>query len=160
MLLKPHEAKFTRKVFSGVIMLNLIMVTVFFILPRADFMLRHWNEPRYEISKFAGTYDLPNLFFKTYQSANEIKVRVPENATLLMPPRTTAGMFHSAAQQVLFPRTLYFQGEKEYGRVKDAALVVPQLWKVNAPGDSLTDCPRASAIPLGQSGFSLCRLDP
>jgi hypothetical protein len=98
---------------------NLVIIFVFFLSPRIDFMLKQWNRPSQEILISTGPKDIHNLYIDTYLIARAVAKETPANSVIYFPspfgalnfkkkPYDSIGVF--MAMDELYPRHLFWHG--------------------------------------------------
>ena len=60
------DGKWVRKIIAGIVIGNLIVLVIFFLLPRGQFLLAHKSLTRNQRMETAGSRDMPNQLARTY----------------------------------------------------------------------------------------------
>jgi hypothetical protein len=155
------DGKWVRRIIAGIVIGNLIVLIIFFLLPRGQFLLAQKNLTRNQLMETTGSGDMPNQLARTYQVVNRIKELTPEGATIFMPPGDRLeGSFRSAAIQILYPREIFFGEDENFvSRLEDdfkdktAFFIYSPEWKPEF-------CTESSRIELTDFGFGMCRRVP
>lgn len=144
----------------GIAALNLCVLLVIFIYPRARFIAAHWKETPRMWKESPGSWDMPNQFAETYRVAHRVRDLTLGNATVLLPPGDRLeGSFRSAAVQVLYPRRIVFGGEEAFGKLLKAGRRIPHLYFVYGPKWHSEVCGEKPRARLNDAGWGMCRLD-
>jgi len=107
------ERRWLQKVVAAIVIGNLTILTMVFLVPRAQFLVAQPSLAPHQMMETAGSPDMPNQFSRTYKVVNRIRDLTPVSGTVFMPPGDgLEGSFRSAAIQVLYPRKIFF-GEDE-----------------------------------------------
>jgi hypothetical protein len=150
-----------RTIVMGIVMGNLLILFIFFLAPRMQFLLAYRDLTSHQLMETAGSSDMPNQRTRTYRVVSRIEELTPEDATVFMPPGDLLeGSFRSAAIQVLYPRKIIFGENENY----EAALKGAEKFKVSyfvySPEWKSDFCEESSRIELTDLGFGMCRIDP
>jgi predicted TIM-barrel fold metal-dependent hydrolase len=156
-----NDGRWERTIIIGVVTGNLIILLIFFLVPRVQFILAHGGLTPSQLMETPGSRDMPNQLSQTYAVVNRIRELTAEDATIFMPPgNRTQGSFRSATIQILYPRKIFFGDDtnfekelKEAENFKVSYFVYSKEWK---PGY----CGELSRIELTDFGFGMCRLNP
>ncbi len=153
-----NEARQVRQFVRIVVWLNLVTLALVFVGPRYAFMVNHWGMGPDAVLQTPGTWDLPNVYRPSYRLAEAIRLETPKNARIFLPKGEGAMLDPAALLRVLRPRTLFFEGDPGFKNKLRQAPTVSRSWKV-VPTEKVASCRKQSARPLGDSGYSICRLD-
>ena len=152
------EVRWLQKVVAAIVIGNLAILTMVFLVPRAQFLLAQPSLAPHQMMETAGSPDMPNQFSRTYKVVNRIPDLTPVSATVFMPPGDgLEGSFRSAAIQILYPRRIFFGEDENFEDklkegVKSAYFVYSSEWKPEF-------CKKSSRIELTDFGFGMCRLE-
>ena len=109
------DGRWVRTIIAGIVAGNLIMLFIFFLIPRTQFLLAHKDLTRNQLMETKGSLDMPNQLWRTNKVVNRIGELTPKGATVFMPPGDRLqGSFRSAAIQVLYPRKIFFGGDENF----------------------------------------------
>lgn len=155
------DGRWVRTIVMGIIMGNLLILFIFFLAPRMQFLLAHSDLPSNQLMETAGSPDMPNQRTRTYRVVNRIEELTPEDATVFMPPGDRLeGSFRSAAIQVLYPRKIFFGEDENYEAALKGAEKFKASYFVYSPEWKSDFCKKSSRIELTDYGFGMCRLNP
>lgn len=150
-----------QKIIAGIVIGNLIILSIFFLGPRMQFLLAHKGFTSNQLMETPGSSDMPNQRTETYVVANRIRELTPLEATIFMPPgNRPEGSFRSAATQILYPRIIFFGDNENFERVLKEAKKAEASYFVFSPDWQPEFCAESSRIELTKSGFGMCRLVP
>ena len=155
-----RDGRWAPKTIAGIVIGNLILLFIFFLMPRMQFLLGHRGLTPSQLMETAGSSDIPNQLTGTYAVVHRVRELTPVSATVFMPPGDRMqGSFRSATIQVLYPRKVFFGEDNNFEgelmkaeQSEDSYFVYSQEWK---PGF----CGQRSRIELTDFGFGMCRLD-
>jgi hypothetical protein len=143
----------------SVIALNFFVLMYVFLIPRLQFMVSHWGMKSEALMETLDARDTPNQYIKTYKVANQIRKSVEDDSIVLMPPGTQEFVLNrSVLIQRLYPRKIYFSGDKDFdefvlslaNQKKEIYVIFNESW-----GQSF--CKEESVESLGSSDFRICR---
>lgn len=157
------DGKWVRKIIAGIVIGNLIVMVIFFLLPRGEFLLTHKNLTRNQRMETTGSRDMPNQLARTYQVVNRIKELTPKDARVFMPPGDRMeGSFRSATIQILYPREIFFSEDENFAsRLKEGFKGEDEaVYFVFSPDWKPEFCAESSRIELTDFGFGMCRQVP
>lgn len=152
------ENRWLKKIVIAIGVGNLAILTMVFLVPRAQFLLAQPSLDPNQIMETAGSPDMPNQFSRTYKVVHRIRDLTPASATVFMPPGDRLeGSFRSVTIQVLFPRKVFFGKDENFEKhlteaVKSAYFVYSSDWQPKF-------CEATSRIKLTDFGFGMCRLE-
>jgi len=142
----------------SIIMLNFMVLTYVFLIPRAQFMIDHWGWNSESLMETSGAMDTPNQYFKTYKIANFIQKITEEDSVILMPTDNWEfGSNRSVVIQRLYPRKIYFFGDEGFLHHKNSPNYKTPNYAVAFPGDGSDLCFEKDINSLGETGFLLCK---
>lgn len=141
-----------------IVWLNLATLLAVFAGPRLWFMATHSDMTQAQYLRTPGAYDLPNMYWQSFELAEAIRLATPKNATIFLPEAGGPGMEPSAFYKTLLPRQLYFKGSPEYSRYHGVARKLARSWQV-IPAGQKKSCRKKSVEKLADTGYWLCRLD-
>ena len=153
-----REKKQVQAFFRVVVVLNLITLAGVFLGPRLAFIWKHRDMTSEQFLRTPGTYDLPNLYWKSFVLAGAIRLATPKNANLFFPEEGAPFFKASAHHNVLLPRRIYFEGTPGFQRFFDAGPLLSRSWWV-IPKENQNKCKRGKTESLGDTEYLLCRLD-
>lgn len=145
---------------------NLIVIFMFFLKPRFDFMMEHWNRPSDGILISTGPKDIHNLYVDTYLIARAIAKETPSNSVIYFPnpfgalkfkkkPYDSIGVF--MAMDALYPRYLFWQGTDQ--KIPNDLDERPKF-QVAFENWEYDQCKEnSSKKPLGHHNWQICKLN-
>ena len=155
------DGKWVRKIIAGIVVGNLIVLVIFFLLPRMQFLLAHKNLTRNQLLETTGSRDMPNQLARTYQVVNRIKEMTPKDARVYMPSGDRLeGSFRSAAIQVLYPRKIFFGEDENFASRLEDDFKDDASYFVYSPDWRPEFCAESSRIELTDFGFGVCQRVP
>ncbi|MCH8157707.1 MAG: hypothetical protein IID18_08160, partial [Nitrospinae bacterium] len=95
------ESVLVRRVFTGIVVLNLVVLLTVFAGPRIQFIAEHIDRPAERLTETTGASDLPNQFIKTYRVVNRIRKMTSPDAAVFFPSGDREGSIRSVATQGL-----------------------------------------------------------
>ncbi len=145
---------------------NFVVISIFFLGPRVDFMTKYWDRSPDDILITEGPKDLRNLYIDTYLIADAVAKETPANATIYFPypfgaltfkkkPYDSIGVL--MAMDALYPRYLYWQGTEQ--KIREDLKGRPKF-QVAFEGWEHDQC--KEKIPkksLGHHNWQICKLD-
>jgi hypothetical protein len=146
----------------SVIVLNFVVLMFVFLMPRLQFMASHWGMESETLMETSGVRDIPNQYIKTYRVANQVRNLIRNDSIVLMPPDNEEfDLNRSALIQRLYPKEIYFSGDKGFNEVvlslakqeKEIYVMFDENW-----GKGF--CKEKSVETLGTQGFGVCRGSP
>jgi len=153
-----NDERWVRAIIAGIVTCNLIMLFIFFLVPRTQFLLTHKGLTRNQLMATAGARDMPNQLWRTYTVVNRIGELTPKDATVFMPPGDGhEGSFRSAAIQILYPRKIFFGGDENFASGLKATKKTEAVYFVYSPRWKSDFCEVFSRIELTEFGFGMCR---
>lgn len=141
----------------AVVFLNMVVLCRVFVIPRAHFIVDHFQEPREALRESPGPRDMPNQYINTYGMMKQVREMASEESLLFMPPDNWEfGSPRSVVIQTLYPRKVYFHGDPGFDKklassFKEAYVVFNEQW-----GREL--CANHPVKQLGGQGFGICRI--
>jgi len=152
------ERRWLQKVVAAIVIGNLTILTMVFLVPRAQFLVAQPSLAPHQMMETAGSPDMPNQFSRTYKVVNRIRDLTSVDATVFMPPGDRLkGSFRSAAIQILYPRRIFFGEDKNFeDKLKEG---VKSAYFVYSPDWQPDFCTEPSRIELTDFGFGICRLE-
>ncbi len=152
------EGRWLQKIIAVIVIGNLAILTMVFLVPRAQFLLMQPSLASHQLMETAGSPDMPNQFSRTYKVVNRIRDLTPASASVFMPQGDRLeGSFRSATIQILYPRRVFFGDDENFSdklkqRLKPAYFVFSADWQPEF-------CKEPSRIELSDFGFGMCRLE-
>lgn len=154
------DGRWVRKIIAAVAVGNLIVLSIFFLIPRMQFLLAHVGLASSRIMETIGSRDMPNQLSKTYEVVRRIQELTPASATLFMPPGDRVnGSFRSAAIQILYPRKIIFGDDENFTKELKAGKKLKMSYFVYSPQWKLEYCRGETRVELTKFGFGMCELD-
>ncbi len=152
-----NNRSWVENIIGAIIILNVVVLVSVFFVPRAKVMANYWGWESASLMEISGAMDTPNQYSKTYQVANQIRKVTMENSIILMPTDNWEfGSNRSVVIQRLYPRKVYFYGDKNFSKFKyNLNLDVP-IYAVAFSGDGAELCFEKDARKLGKTGFEIC----
>jgi len=153
-----NEGHGVQKIIFAIVAGNLVILTMVFLAPRAQFLLAQPSLALHSLMETAGSPDMPNQFSRTYKVVHRIRDLTPASATVFMPPGDRLeGSFRSVTIQILFPRKVFFGEDENFEEhlkesVKSAYFVYSSDWQPEY-------CNEPSRIKLTDFGFGMCRIE-
>ncbi len=145
---------------------NLVVIFIFFLKPRIDFLEKYWDRPSDDILISTGPKDIHNLYVDTYLIARAVSKETPSNAVIYLPnpfsvltfkkkPYDSIGVF--MAMDALYPRLLFWQ-DTEQKNPED--LDQRPKFQVAFEGWKYDKCKEnSSKKPLGYRNWQICKLN-
>jgi hypothetical protein len=152
--------KWVQNLMWVVIFLNLVVLSQVFIIPRIHFIANHFQQDPETLRESQGPLDMPNQYSKTYRMMRQVRDMTGEDELLLLPPDNWEfGSPRAAVIQMLYPRKVYFSGDKGFEGILSRALSLKGTYVIfnNQWGKEL--CVGRSIKRLVGQGFGICRLD-
>jgi len=154
------ERRWLQKIIAAIVIGNLAILTMVFLVPRAQFLLAQPRLAPHQMMETVGSPDMPNQFSRTYKVVNRIRDLTSVDATVFMPPGDRLqGSFRSAAIQVLYPRKIFFGEDENFERELKEAEKFKVSYFVYSSDWQPEYCEEPSRIELTDFGFGMCRLD-
>jgi hypothetical protein len=154
------DGRWVQKILAGIVIGNLVILTLVFLVPRAQFILEHKNLTGNQLMETSGPPDMPNQLSLTYKVAHRIRELSPEDATVFMPPGDRlAGSFRSASIQVLYPRRIHFGKDENFASELKEAKKTDASYFVYSPDWRPEFCKEIPHIELTGFGFGMCRIN-
>ena len=152
------ERRWLQKIIAAIVIGNLAILTMVFLVPRAQFLLAQPSLAPHQLMETVGSPDMPNQFSGTYQVVNRIRDLTPVSATVFMPPGDRLeGSFRSATIQILYPRKVFFGDDENFAdKIKERGKLA---YFVYSPDWQPDFCKEPSRIELADFGFGMCRLE-
>ena len=153
------DGRLARKITTGFVIGNLIVLSTVFLAPRIEFLMAHTGLTSNQLMETKGSSDMPNQLAPTYAVVNRIRELTPVSAIIFMPPGDRMqGSFRSATIQILYPRKIFFGEDGNFqGELKKAEKSEGSYF-VYSPQWNPEYCPEASRMGLTDFGFGMCRL--
>ena len=153
-----NNRSWVENMIGSVIILNTILLVSVFLTPRAKIMLNHWGDDPEILMETLGAMDMPNQYPQTYKVANKIRSVTQENSIILMPTDNWEfGSNRSVVIQRLYPRKVYFFGDKGFSRLNSNLKPNTLIYAVAFPGDGSQLCFQKDSKKLGKTGFVICK---
>ena len=106
-----------------------------------------------------GVMDIPNQYPKTYKVANQIRKVTKKDSIILMPTDNWEfGSNRSVVIQRLYPREVYFFGDRGFYNGRNNASRETSLYAVAFSGDGANLCFEQDSEKLGNTGFVICSI--
>lgn len=156
-----NSRSWVESMIGSIIILNILLLVLVFLIPRAKIMVDHWGEKPEILMQTLGAMDTPNQYSQTYMVVNKIRNLTKNNSIILMSPSNWGFKPNrSVIIQRLFPRKIYFMENNAFDeslsfisdRDKDIYVVINVNW-----GKRL--CKDYPFIPLKNLKFWICRID-
>ncbi len=143
----------------SVIALNFVVLMYVFLIPRLQFMVSNWGMEPEALMELSGASDTPNQYSKTYKVASQIRKMVKEDSIVLMPPDNwDYGSNRSVLIQRLYPRELYFYGDKGFDEsLLSLENLDKEIYVMFNKGWGKRFCIEESVELLENPGFGICR---
>lgn len=105
-------------VINSVIVCNLLVLALFFLIPRVQFMISHWGESRNQLLLSSGPKDNPNMSHlrNIYKALVEIEDQGKDNYPVFL---ENPKFSKAEALKILFPRKVYFGAQEIEGLIND-----------------------------------------
>ena len=143
----------------GIIVFNIFVLAYVFLIPRAQFMINHWEWGPEALMETPGAMDTPNQYLKTYKVANQVRKITKEDSIILMPTDNWEfGSNRSVVIQRLFPRKVYFFGDEDFYDHKNSVGSKTTVHAVVFAGDGANLCFERDIESLDETKFVLCKL--
>ena len=157
-----NSREWVENIIWSVIALNFFVLMYVFLIPRLQFMASHWGMKSEALMETSSASDTPNQYIKTYKVANQIRKSVENDSIVLMPPATPEFVLNrSVLIQRLYPRKIYFSGDKDFDElVLSLANQEKQIYVMFNESWGKRFCKGQSVEPLENSGFRMCRGSP
>ena len=153
-----NNRKWVESTILGIIILNVFIMVFVFLIPRVQFMAKHWGWKAEALMESSGARDTPNQYSETYQMANQVRNITTESSTVFMPAdKWGFGLNRAVVIQRLYPRKVYFYGYSEVDKVfSDASKISNSYIVVNEHrGQDL--CAKQRVRYLEAKRVGLCR---
>ena len=153
-----NNRKWVESTILGIIILNVFVMVFVFLIPRVQFMAKHWGWKAEALMESSGARDTPNQYSETYQMANQVRNITTESSTVFMPAdKWGFGLNRAVVIQRLYPRKVYFYGYSEVDKVfSDASKISNSYIVVNEHrGQDL--CAKQRVKYLEAKRVGLCR---
>ena len=150
------QGKWIRWLLNAVASLNLLVLFMFFIFPRVQFMMANGALTPDRLKESRGAPDMPNLFYDSYKMLNRIKRETPEHAMIFF-PALGEGEHHSPAIQTLYPRRIFWEGSSGYADELDNLKHSSEAFRVIGEGEEFAFC-REPVMDLKAGGYRMCRV--
>jgi len=143
----------------GIIVFNVFVLVYVFLIPRAQFIIGHWELGPEALMETSGSMDIPNQYSKTYKVVNQIRRVTKEDAIILMPTDNWEfGSNRSVVIQRLYPRKVYFWGDENFADFKNGVDSKKIVFGISFSGDGSNLCSNRDIKSLGETKFILCEL--
>ena len=110
-----NSRSWVENIIWSVIALNFVVLMYVFLIPRLQFMASNWGMESAVLMETSGARDIPNQYLKTYKVANQIQKFIKNDSIVLMPPDNMGFVLNrSVLIQRLYPREIYFSGDKGF----------------------------------------------
>ena len=153
-----NNRSWVENMIGSVIVLNTMLLVLVFLAPRAKIMVNHWADKPEILMETLGAMDMPNQYSQTYKVVNKIRSVTQENSIILMPADNWEfGSNRSVVIQRLYPRKVYFFGDKGFSRRNSNFKPNTLIYAVAFPGDGAELCFKRDTKKLGKTGFVICR---
>ena len=151
--------KWVERTILGIIVMNVLVLTFVFVIPRVKFMTKHWGWKVEDLMESSGPRDTPNQYSKTYRMVNHIQKVLLEKSIILMPPDNWEfGSSRSVVIQRLYPNKVYFVGDKDFSFQMKIIDIEKSVYGVAFPNDGANLCFEKEIKNLGETGFVMCKL--
>ena len=109
-----NNRKWVENTIMGITVLNIFVLAFVFLIPRVQFMAKHWGLKAEALMESSGAMDTPNQYSETYKVTNQVRKIAREDAVVYMPAdKWGFGLNRSVVIQRLYPRKVYFSGDPE-----------------------------------------------
>jgi len=153
-----NNRKWVESTILGIIILNVFVMVFVFLIPRVQFIAKHWGWKAEALMESSGAMDTPNQYSETYQMANQVRNITTESSTVFMPAdKWGFGLNRAVVIQRLYPRKVYLFEDSEVDKVfSDASKISNSYIVVNEHrGQDL--CAKQRVKYLEAKRFGLCR---
>tara|TARA_B100000686_G_C16773456_1_gene966800 strand:- start:362 stop:841 length:480 start_codon:yes stop_codon:yes gene_type:complete len=152
------KQNWAENIILGIIALNIFVLAYVFLIPRAQFIIDHWEWDSEALMEIQGAMDIPNQYSKTYKVANHIRNSTNKDSVILMPADNWEfGSNRSVVIQRLYPREVYFMGDESFYNQKNNADFEKMVYAIAFPDDGANLCFEKKYEKLGETGFVICR---
>ena len=153
-----NNRSWVENMIGSVIVLNTMLLVLVFLTPRAKIIISHWGDKPEILMETLGAMDIPNQYSQSYKVANKIRSITQENSIILMPADNWEfGSNRSVVIQRLYPRKVYFFGDKGFFLRNFNLKPNTLIYAVEFPGDDAELCFQKNAKKLGNTGFVICK---
>ena len=153
-----NNRSWVENMIGSVIVLNTMLLVLVFLTPRAKIIISHWGDKPEILMETLGAMDIPNQYSQTYKVVNKIRSVTQENSIILMPADNWEfGSNRSVVIQRLYPRKVYFFGDKGFSRRNSNLNPNTLIYAVEFPGDDAELCFQKNTKKLGKTGFVICK---
>lgn len=143
---------------GAIIILNISLLVLVFLIPRGKIIVNHWGVKSETLMETSGAMDTPNQYLRTYKVANEIRKVTQENSIILMPNDSWEfGSNRSVVIQRLYPRKVYFFGDKEFSDNNYSLNSNKIVYAIAFQGDGAELCFKKVTKNLSNTGFIICK---
>lgn len=155
-----NNNKWVQSVIWAVVFLNLIVICRVFIIPRADFMVGHFQENRESLRGLEGAQDMPNQYVNTYKIMKQVRQITKEDSILFLPPDNWEfGSPRSAVIQMLYPRKVYFAKDMGFAENLSHAKSLKKYYVIFNKQWGKELCEKRETKDLKALGFGICAMD-
>jgi hypothetical protein len=113
-----NNRKWVENTIMGITVLNIFVLAFVFLIPRVQFMAKHWGLKAEALMESSGAMDTPNQYSETYKVTNQVRKIAREDAVVYMPAdKWGFGLNRSVVIQRLYPRKVYFSGDPDVDKV-------------------------------------------
>ena len=152
-----NNRSWVENMIGAIIIFNIVVLASVFLIPRAKVMANYWGWESASLMEISGARDTPNQYSKTYQVANQIRKITRDSSIILMPTDNWEfGSNRSAMIQRLYPRKVYFFGDKLFYELKYSLNSDVPIYVVVFSGDDAELCFEKDVEKLGETGFGIC----
>ena len=153
------KQNWVENIILGILAFNIFILAYVFLIPRAQFMIDHWGSSPEALMEIQGVMDIPNQYSKTYTVANHIRKATKKDSIILMPTDNWEfGSNRSVVIQRLYPREVYFFGDRGFYNGRNNASRETSLYAVAFSGDGANLCFEQDSEKLGNTGFVICSI--
>ncbi|MBC8284447.1 MAG: hypothetical protein H8E32_11590 [Nitrospinae bacterium] len=153
-----NNRSWVENIIGAIIVLNFVVLALVFLIPRAKVIVNYWGWESAALMQTSGAMDTPNQYLKTYKVANQIRNVTKENSIILMPADNWEfGSNRSVVIQRLYPRRVYFFGDKNFSEFKFNLNSTVPVYGVAFSGDGAELCFEKDVKKLGETGFEICK---
>ena len=154
-----NNRKWIESIISGIIVLNILVLSFVFLIPRVQFMADHWGWKVEALIESSGAKDTPNQYSKTYKIANQLRKIAIEDAKVYMPTDKWEFEFNkSVVIQRLYPRKVYFSKVSEADNVFSDVSKTSNSYIVFNEGWGQDLCVMQSVKYLKTTTIGICRV--
>ena len=152
-----NNRKWVENTILGIIVLNIFVMAFVFLIPRMEFIANHWGWNSEALMEYSGVMDTPNQYSETYKVVNQIRKATTTESIILMPTDNWEfGSNRSVMIQRLYPRKVYFFGDKNFSKFKYNLNPNAPVYAVAFSGDGAELCFERDVRKLGETGFEIC----